>query len=100
MLFSKESHCLFKETKKFKKRLTAELMTIRPDITISLLRREINFITKIHDGSKKVGELHVNRTNYRNFESGDSNIIKNLFSKFWILGMIFSKICSLKFSPM
>lgn len=44
----------------FKKRLTAELMRIRPDITVSLLRREINFINDIKDGSKKIGELHVN----------------------------------------
>ena len=35
----------------FKKRLTAELMRIRPDITVSLLRREINFINDIKDGS-------------------------------------------------
>ena len=55
----------------FKKKLTAELVRIRPDITVSLLRREINFITKIKDGSKKIGELHVNRANYRNFEAGE-----------------------------
>jgi glycosyltransferase involved in cell wall biosynthesis len=86
--FLKKIIVYLKKQKKFKKRLTAELMTIRPDITISLLRREINFITKIHDGSKKVGELHVNRANYRNFESGDSNIIKNLFSKFWMNSLV------------
>ena len=86
--FMRKVFVYLKKQRKFKKRLTAELMTIRPDITISLLRREINFITKIHDGSKKVGELHVNRANYRNFESGDSNIIKNLFSKFWMRSLV------------
>lgn len=86
--FMKKVFVYLKKQRKYKKRLTAELMTIRPDITISLLRREINFITKIHDGSKKVGELHVNRINYRNFESGDSNIIKNLFSKFWMRSLV------------
>ena len=72
----------------FKKRLTAELMRIRPDITVSLLRREINFINDIKDGSKKIGELHVNRANYRNFEEGDANFIKNLFSKFWMRSLV------------
>ena len=34
----------------YKKRLTEALMQIRPDITISVLRREINFLTSIKDG--------------------------------------------------
>lgn len=72
----------------FKKRLTAELMHIRPDITVSLLRREINFINDIKDGSKKIGELHVNRANYRNFEEGDANFLKNLFAKFWMCSLV------------
>lgn len=72
----------------FKKALTAELMRIRPDITISLLRREINFISSINDGSKKIGELHVNRANYRNFEANDSNIIKRLFAKYWMSNLV------------
>lgn len=72
----------------FKKRLTAELMHIRPDITVSLLRREINFINDIKDSSKKIGELHVNRANYRNFEEGDANFIKNLFAKFWMRSLV------------
>ena len=72
----------------FKKRLAAELMRIRPDITVSLLRREINFINDIKDGSKKIGELHVNRANYRNFEEGDANFIKNLFAKFWMCSLV------------
>lgn len=68
----------------FKKRLTAELMSMRPDITVSLLRREINFINTIKDGSKKIGELHINRANYRNFDESQSNALKSLFSKLWM----------------
>ena len=71
--FLKKIYVYLKKQRKYKKELTTELMRIRPDITISLLRREINFLTSIHDGSKKIGELHVNRANYRNFEAGDSN---------------------------
>jgi glycosyltransferase involved in cell wall biosynthesis len=63
-------------------------MHIRPDITVSLLRREINFLTSIKDGSKKIGELHVNRSNYRNFEQCDTNILKKVFSKLWMNNLV------------
>lgn len=72
----------------FKKLLKQELLRIRPDITISLLRREINFLTSINDGSKKIGELHVNRANYRNFEQGETNMLKTLFAKFWMRNLV------------
>ena len=72
----------------FKKLLKHELMRIRPDITVSLLRREINFITSIRDGSKKIGELHINRAHYRNFEGKDANALKNIFSKFWMNSLL------------
>ena len=65
--FLKKIYIYIKKQRIFKKKLTAELMRIRPDITISLLRREINFFINIKDGSKKIGEIHVNRANYRNF---------------------------------
>ena len=51
----------------YKKRLRKTLYELRPDITISTLRREINFITSIRDGSRKIGEFHFSRDNYRNF---------------------------------
>lgn len=86
--FVKKIFVYLKKQRIFKKKLSEELMRIRPDITISLLRREINFINDIKDGSKKIGELHVNRANYRNFESGDSNAIKNLFAKFWMRNLV------------
>jgi glycosyltransferase involved in cell wall biosynthesis len=63
-------------------------MRLRPDISISVLRREINFINSISDGSKKIGELHVNRSNYRNFTGCDSNIVKRLFARFWMNNLI------------
>lgn len=74
--------------RRYRKMLTRELMLIRPDITISVLRREINFINSIPDGSRKIGELHVNRSNYRNFTSRESNPIKNLFSYFWTRSLL------------
>ena len=86
--FVKKVFVYLKKQRQFKKALTKELMCIRPDITISLLRREINFINDIKDGSRKIGELHVNRANYRNFEANDSNFIKTLFAKFWMHSLV------------
>jgi glycosyltransferase involved in cell wall biosynthesis len=68
----------------YKKMLKNELMRIRPDITVSMLRREINFINDIKDGSKKIGEIHINRANFRNFDSKDDNFIKRFFAKIWM----------------
>lgn len=86
--FIKKVFVYLKKQRLFKKLLTSELMRIRPDITISLLRREINFLTSIKDGSKKIGELHINRSNYRNFEKNESNFIKYLFSRFWMNNLV------------
>ena len=49
----------------YRQRLERCLNLLKPDITISLLRREINFLTHIHDGSAKVGEIHFGRYKYR-----------------------------------
>ena len=86
--FFKKILVYLKKQRIYKKRLTEELMRLRPDITISLLRREINFLTSVKDGSKKIGELHVNRFNYRNFEAGEANAIKNLFAKLWMRNLV------------
>lgn len=48
----------------FKKRFSAFLIDTKPDITISTLRRECNFIHTISDGSIKIGELHITRNSY------------------------------------
>lgn len=86
--FMKKVFLYLTKQRQYKRLLKNELMRIRPDITISMLRREINFLTDIPDGSKKIGELHVNRANYRNFEAIDSNIIKRLFAKFWMRSLV------------
>lgn len=71
-----------KKQRLYRKRLTDTLMQLRPDITVSLLRREINLLTSILDGSRKVGEMHVNRKHYRNFET-DGSPAKKLFASLW-----------------
>lgn len=86
--FLKKIFVYLKKQRQYKKALTAELMKLSPDITVSLLRREINFLIGIKDGSKKIGELHVNRLNYRNFEANDTNFIKQLFAKLWMSNLV------------
>ena len=86
--FVKKVYLYLTKQRQFKRLLKAELMRIRPDVTISMLRREINFLTDIPDGSKKIGELHVNRANYRNFEANDSNGLKRLFARFWMKSLV------------
>lgn len=72
----------------YQKELTKCLFQIKPDITISTLRREINFITSIKDGSKKIGEIHMSRENYRNFKQEESNFIKKIFAAWWMKQLI------------
>ncbi|MFA5642030.1 MAG: glycosyltransferase family 4 protein [Bacteroidales bacterium] len=70
---------------KFRHRLNKLLMGKRPDITISMLRREINFLTKIKDGSKKIGEMQFNKSNFRDLGTkGKSRGIKGLLAKTWM----------------
>lgn len=86
--FVKKVFVYLKKQHRFKKLLKKELFRLRPDITVSLLRREINFVNDIKDGSKKVGELHINRANYRNFDKTQSNVVKLLFSKLWMNNLL------------
>lgn len=82
--FYKKAFLYLVKQRRFRKQLTDTLMRIRPDFTISVLRREINFINSIKDGSRKIGELHVNRANYRNFKVKDNNLFLRVFSHFWM----------------
>jgi glycosyltransferase involved in cell wall biosynthesis len=66
MPFLKKLFFYQQKQRRYKKMFTDYLMEVRPDITVSTVRREINFINDIPDGSKKVGEIHFNKSNYRN----------------------------------
>ena len=52
----------------YKKKLSTYLMEVRPDITVTAIRREINFINDIPDGSHKIGEIHFEKQFYRRFD--------------------------------
>lgn len=75
--------------RRYKKMFIDYLMEIRPDITVSTVRREINFINDIPDGSKKIGEIHFNRTNYREFKKKWlPDFINRFVTKLWINSLL------------
>lgn len=76
LLYLKKQH-------RYEKMLRAELIRISPDITISTLRREINFINDIDDGSVKIGELHLSRADFRGSSCGNPNILSRWFHAWW-----------------
>ena len=81
--FVKKVLLYLKKQRKYKKLLTNELLRIRPDITITTLRREINFINEIPDGSIKIGEQHLSRTNYRKIDARFSKFYEISFFRWW-----------------
>lgn len=74
--------------RRYKYLMTQTLMDIRPDITISLLRKDINFINSIHDGSYKIGEIHFDKNNYRIFNGPLPTCIRNIISHLWMKQLI------------
>lgn len=75
--------------RQFKKKLDECLNTIKPDITISLLRRDINFINKMTDGSIKLGEIHFSKSNYRDFKHSKlPTFIQDSIKFFWMKQLI------------
>ncbi len=69
MPIHKKVLCYLIKQHKYKQKFHNYLMDLRPDITVSAMRREINFLNSIPDGSKKVGEIHFNKSNYRQISS-------------------------------
>lgn len=84
-------HCLFirayiykKLIWRYKNALSNLLYLERPDIVISTLGREIDFITDINDGSVIIGESHIAKEFVRNFHLMEQRgIIYRLLAKYW-----------------
>lgn len=49
----------------YKKRLSKILKEIKPDIVVTLMGRSLDFITKINEGSIKLGEAHTTKDHLR-----------------------------------
>lgn len=79
----------WKKQRLFRERLNECLCSIRPDITISLLRRDINLINKVKDGSIKIGEIHFNKSNYRAFSDNQlPTALQRIVKKRWMRQLI------------
>lgn len=80
-----------KHRRGYRRKLTQFLMDLRPDITISTLRREINFLCDIPNGSKKIGEIHMNRKYFRTLShEGCLRGIYRALQKYWERQLIHS----------
>ena len=53
---------------RYKKELKKLLFSVHPDVVITTLGREIDFITDIDDGSTKIGESHIAKDFVRNLQ--------------------------------
>ena len=74
----------YKLMRQYRKMVTDVLMKDRPDIVISTLGRDISFVTKIKDGSKKIGEAHTTKHFIRNFHLLEQrNVIFKYLTKFF-----------------
>lgn len=68
----------------YKRKFSNLLQNQHYDIVVSAMRREINFLPKIKDGSQKVGELHFNRSMYRVFNTSFlPQVINRIITSYW-----------------
>lgn len=90
--FSKEyGHCFpvriwmyYKLMRQYRKKMKALLLADRPDIVITTLGRDISFITKINDGSRKIGEAHTTKHFIRNFHLMENkNVLFRYLTKYF-----------------
>ena len=87
-LYKKIIYYWFKQ-RKYRKLLSQYMIELHPDITVSITRREINFINEIHDGSKKIAEIHFTRTFYRQFKKKYlPQFVNQWISRCWMNSLI------------
>lgn len=68
----------------YKKRLGKLLDEIKADIVITTLGRDLDFLTKLKDGSKKVGESHIAKQYTRNFHLMEARgFLYKQIAKYW-----------------
>jgi len=87
-LFKKVINYWYKQ-RRYKRKLTQYIMELQPDITVSITRREINFLNDIPDGSKKIAEIHFTRSFYRQFKKNYfPTFINQWISRIWMNSLI------------
>lgn len=72
-----------KAKKAHKKKLTATLLQLKPDICVSMFTHEMTFLPTIKDGSKKVLELHFSKSfRYLDAQSNNTPSLLRLINSF------------------
>jgi len=70
--------------KQYRERMEKTLTKIRPDIVITTCGRDLDFLCKLKDGSKKVGESHIAKHFVRNFHLMEQRGFPyNIVAKLW-----------------
>lgn len=70
--------------RKYRKELTSVLLNRHSDVVITTLGRDLDFLTRINDGSVKIGESHIARQYSRNFHLMEQKGgLHKLLARFW-----------------
>lgn len=76
--------CYRRLMKQYRSRLEKTLKEIKPDIVSTTCGRDLDFLTEIQDGSKKIGESHIAKEYCRNFHLMEARGgIYRLVAKYW-----------------
>lgn len=74
----------FKLMRKYRKKMTELLLARKSDVVITTLGRDLDFITRINDGSVKIGESHIARYFSRNFHLLEQKgALHKIIAKIW-----------------
>lgn len=80
----KRYFCYRKLMKQYHKRLERTLYEIKPDIVLTTCGRDLDFLTDIKDGSKKIGESHTVKQSCRNLHLMEARGgIYKIVAKYW-----------------
>lgn len=80
----KRYFCYRRLMKQYRQRLERTLYEIKPDIVSTTCGRDLDFLTDIKDGSKKVGESHIAKQYCRNFHLMEARGgIYKIVAKYW-----------------
>lgn len=76
--------------RRYRQMLEEQLILIKADVVITTLRRELNFLHKIQDGSRKIGWAHLNCGSYRQVNFGPWRL-RGFFTRIW-QGMFYRQL--------
>jgi hypothetical protein len=69
---------------RYKKRLKESLSFLRPDITVSMVKKGNAFLPSISDGRRKIGEHHWEIPKTLGNGENDKDALENMVSKYWM----------------